>query len=52
MEMTFPKWILEDKRSKCPGQKYKSLLLMQCILECADDEHPVAIMEIEEYAYT
>ena len=31
MENKFQKWILEDERGKRPGQKYKSLLVMQYI---------------------
>ena len=47
MEKKFQKWILEDERGKRPGQKYKSLLVMQYILKYADDEHPVTIGDIE-----
>ena len=41
MEIKRQKWIIEDERGKCPGQKFKSLLVMQYILKYADDEHPV-----------
>ena len=47
MEKKFQKWILEDERGKRPGQKFKSLLVMQYILKYADDEHPVTIADIE-----
>lgn len=47
MEKKFQKWILEDERGKRPGQKFKSLLVMQYILKYADDEHPVTIGDIE-----
>ena len=47
MEKKFQKWILEDERGKRPGQKFKSLLVMQYILKYADDEHPVTISDIE-----
>ena len=35
MEKKQPKWILEDERGKRPGQKFKSLLVMQYILKYA-----------------
>ena len=47
MEIKRQKWIIEDERGKRPGQKYKSLLVMQYILKYADDEHPVTIADIE-----
>ena len=47
MEKKFQKWILEDERGKRPGQKFKSLLVMQYILKYADDELPVTIADIE-----
>ena len=47
MEIKRQKWIIEDERGKRPGQKYKSLLVMQYILKYADDEHPVTIAHIE-----
>ena len=47
MEKKFQKWILEDERGKRPGQKFKSLLVMQYILKYADDEHPVTIGDSE-----
>ena len=34
---------------KSENQKYKSLLVMQYILKCADDEHPVTIADIEAH---
>ena len=49
MEKKFQKWILEDERGKRPGQKFKSLLVMQYILKHADDEHPVTIADIEAH---
>lgn len=48
MEKKFQKWIIEDERGKRPGQKFKSLLVMQYILKNADDEHPVTIGQIED----
>lgn len=49
MEKKFQKWILEDERGKRPGQKFKSLLVMQYILKNADDEHAVTIGQIEDH---
>ena len=46
MEKKFQKWILEDERGKRPGQKFKSLLVMQYILKNADDENAVTMDEI------
>ena len=49
MEKKFPKWILEDERGKRPGQKFRSLLVMQFILKNADNEHAVTIEQIEDH---
>lgn len=49
MEKKFQKWILEDERGKRPGQKFKSLPVMQYILRNADDEHAVTIGQIEDH---
>ena len=40
------KWIIKDERGRRPGQKYKSLLVMQYILKNADDENAVTMDEI------
>ena len=37
--MKFPKWLIEDERGKCPGQKFKFFLVMQYILKNAAAEH-------------
>ena len=49
MEIKHQKWIIEDERGKRPGQKFKSLLVMQYILKYADDEHAVTIGQIEDH---
>ena len=36
MERKPEKWIIKDERGRRPGQKYKSLLVMQYILKNAD----------------
>lgn len=46
MERKPEKWIIKDERGRRPGQKYKSLLVMQYILKNADDENAVTMDEI------
>ena len=46
MEKKPEKWIIKDERGRRPGQKYKSLLVMQYILKNADDENAVTMDEI------
>ena len=46
MERKPEKWIIKDERGRRPGQKYKSLLVIQYILKNADDENAVTMDEI------
>ena len=43
------KWIIKDEPGRRPGQKYKSLLVMQYILKNADDENAVTMDEIRNH---